>query len=323
LTPVDRDHREWLFAWIYGDVERGYRAAEALFAAAPETFAYQLGLSGVRTNRPSRAVEAFPHADLEAPWMKAWTLYWTYYADAYHMLGQLQDARVVAVRGRQLHPGSLALLRDEILVNAALGQVRDVDSLLEGAVSMRDAAGHWFALTASSAALEYRAHGHQQAAEVLFARVRGSLEMGIPQGAEAAHEFTVARVAYWSGRWHDALPVFERLVREDSSSVERLGFLGASYARADRRNEALALSEQLRALEQPYSLGLNTLWRARIAAVLGDQAQAVQLLGLAIREGQAYGIWLHREPDFEGLRAFAPFEAMIRPRPGASGATPP
>ena len=76
----------------------------------------------------------------------------------------------------------------------------------------------------------------------------------------------------------------------------------------------MAISERLRALDQPYLRGANTLWRARIAAVLGDRGEAVRLLGQAIDDGRPYGLWLHRDPDFEALRSFPPFEELVRPR---------
>ena len=31
-------------------------------------------------------------------------------------------------------------------------------------------------------------------------------------------------------------------------------------------------------------------------------------------EGIAYGIWLHREPDFESMRDYPPFKELMRPK---------
>jgi tetratricopeptide (TPR) repeat protein len=314
LTSEDRAHREWLLAWINGDLDQEYRAAEELFASAPETFAYHLGLTGVRTNRPARALEALPRADLESPWMRDFYLYWLFYGDANHALGRLQSALEVTMQGRRLHPNAPGLLTNEILARASLGQVREVDSLLDRSATLPIGEAISYALTSSMAALEYRAHGHAAASDALLRRTLDRLASESQEDARTpAYRFALARVLYWRGQWEDALPLLEQLVREGPVSLDRLGYLGTTFARLDRRSEAIAISEQLRVIEQPYLLGANTFWRARIVAVLGDQAQAVRLLRQAIGEGQTYGMWVHREPDFEALRSYAPFDDFLRP----------
>ncbi len=54
--------------------------------------------------------------------------------------------------------------------------------------------------------------------------------------------------------------------------------------------------------------------RARIAAVLEDRDDAMDLLRRAIDQGvyDAYG--LHRDIDFESLRDYPPFQELLRPK---------
>lgn len=55
-------------------------------------------------------------------------------------------------------------------------------------------------------------------------------------------------------------------------------------------------------------------WRAAAAAIVGDQDAAVALLRQAVAHGMEFGPWLHRDPDFIGLRGYPPFEEWLRPK---------
>ncbi len=55
-------------------------------------------------------------------------------------------------------------------------------------------------------------------------------------------------------------------------------------------------------LHVPYLRGSHTLWRARIAALLGNRDEAVQILRPAFREGVGHGLWIHIDADLESLR---------------------
>lgn len=61
-------------------------------------------------------------------------------------------------------------------------------------------------------------------------------------------------------------------------------------------------------------MGAHTLWRARIAAALGEREQAVTLLRSACNEGQAYASWYHRNPDLVVLAEYPPFQELMRPK---------
>ena len=57
---------------------------------------------------------------------------------------------------------------------------------------------------------------------------------------------------------------------------------------------------------------MNTLFRARIAAVLGRRDEAVRLVRRARAEG-AQVEELHLAPELLGLRGYPPFEELTRP----------
>jgi hypothetical protein len=53
---------------------------------------------------------------------------------------------------------------------------------------------------------------------------------------------------------------------------------------------------------------------AAIAAALGDSGGAVQLLQQAIQEGIRLGYYHHRDPEWETLRDYRPFQVLMRPK---------
>jgi hypothetical protein len=108
--------------------------------------------------------------------------------------------------------------------------------------------------------------------------------------------------------------LFDSLHRTEPHNVDYLGFLGASEARLGDRRSAATMDSSLALVQQPYIRGRHTLWRAQIAALLGDRDAAVRLLRQADAEGAVVAIDLHRESDFESLRDYPPFQDFVRPK---------
>ena len=90
--------------------------------------------------------------------------------------------------------------------------------------------------------------------------------------------------------------------------------LAARLGYATRAGE---LSEQLRQLTVTGSGSVPenaALWRAQIAAVLGEQQRAVDLLREAFSRGMPYGPYLHRIAELQLLADFEPFVELMRPK---------
>lgn len=315
LSTGERAHRQWLFAWYRGELEEEYRLAEEKYRINPFLYAIDLCLSASRTNRPERAVEVMSVEAYAGAWVENSAQTWRVYARAYHMLDRLREGLKVIEQGRRRLPDDLSLVQTEIELRAALGQVPEVNTLIDRAFTLPPQPYTSVAMQPVIAALEYRAHGHSEAAKAALERARDWLASRPQEEVETPrYRYDLARVFYWTKRWEEALPVFEALVDEQPTSAARLRFLGTTLARLGRREEARRVAERLRALDQPYLWGANTAGRARIAAVLGDSADAVRLLRQAYSEGQPFGLEIHREPDFEMLRDYPPFVELVRPR---------
>ncbi len=129
---------------------------------------------------------------------------------------------------------------------------------------------------------------------------------------------------YLAERWDEALLVCEELAQEFpenvtflyllGENVTCLGLLGRLAAKRGDRQAALRVSEELRSIENPGMWGTHTLERARIAAVLEDRDDAMDLLRRAIDQGVYDGYGPHRDIDFESLRDYPPFRELLRPK---------
>src|SRR5439155_4640430 len=124
-----------------------------------------------------------------------------------------------------------------------------------------------------------------------------------------------ADLLYEAGRWAEARRQYAGVFARHPTDLESLIGIGASAARLGDRSEAVRVEQQLAAWGRPFPLGRNTYGRARIAAVLGDSAEAVGFLQQSFREGYpVVSIWerhVHSDRDFAGWDAYAPFRALM------------
>jgi tetratricopeptide (TPR) repeat protein len=186
-----------------------------------------------------------------------------------------------------------------------------VDSLIGVAFTLPPNPSNPYGLRWVWAALEFKAHGYLEAYQNAIER---AVEWFQSRPPDQASPFNLARSLYHAERFADAYLIFDSLVTADPDNVTLIGFLGTTAAHLGRRDEAMAIDRRLENTDQPYLEGEHTRWRASIAAVLGDSEAAVRLLHRALREGRAYGVWMHRAPDFESLRDYPPFQELMRPK---------
>jgi hypothetical protein len=122
---------------------------------------------------------------------------------------------------------------------------------------------------------------------------------------------------YRGDQWGEADDVWTSLVSDSlplAVEVRVEGRLGAAAAREGDTDRAEQLARHLATLGNPELNGSGTLARARIAALLGNETEAVDLLRRAFSEGVAYGIWIHRDVDLEPLRDDPAYQELVRPK---------
>ena len=317
LAPMDRLMLDWLLATVREDragrLQAVRQAAELL--PSSELVLYQLGSDALALNRPGEARMALERVDPDHGFMKGWTPYWDRLTEAHHLLGGHRRELRLARDARSRFPEDLSVLGQEIRALAAIGRIAEVERDLEQSLTRSAEHGESPVTLMRTAALELRAHGHAEAADRVVAQmVRRYESQGLPGPESATQRHSYAEALYLAGEWEKARALWEVLSAEEPENVEYLGSLGAVAARRGRRQDAERIAARLAALERPYLFGLNTYWRAKIAAVLGEREQAMTLLRTSLAEGHHYGLGIHNDADFASLHSDPAFRRLLHPR---------
>jgi tetratricopeptide (TPR) repeat protein len=312
LGPLHRAQWDWLRAILDGDREAAYRVARETAERFPSPLAkYTEGFEALKQNYPREALRLLDALDPDTPMLERVAAYWIYLTLALHTLEDHDRELIEARRGRARHPERGLMLALEIRAQAALGNVQEVTDLVEEAILKGAVPPEVFRI----AARQLRVHGHLDASLAIGERGLAYLRNHPAQDTSSrSYRFNHLRALYLLERWDEARVIAEELAREWPLNVDYLGFEGTLAARMGERAEALRISEELASLDRPYLLGSNTLWRARVSAVLGEQEQAVSLLRQSHDEGMWLSIPFRENMDLESLRGYPPFEELIRPR---------
>jgi tetratricopeptide (TPR) repeat protein len=298
-----------LDAWVRGDFATSYQIHLHAAALVPNTLGHStLAFEALRVNRPRKAIAVARELDPYRGELRGWSLYWKYLTEAHHRLGEHEDELVAVRRARELFPVERDVLIMEVEALAALGRVAELKDLLERALPTDT---HPAGLL-RTAALELRVHGYRDAADDLL---RQSLARDLARpGIGPGYPYSLARTYILLGDLAAADVLLHALAEQWPDDVTVQGALGTVAARRGDSDTARRIDEWLAAVEQPYSRGRHTLWRARIAAVLGDNTEAIELLRRAWTEGAYVWAPAHTEPDLYRLQADVRFREFIRPR---------
>lgn len=168
-----------------------------------------------------------------------------------------------------------------------------------------------------TAALEFSAHGYESYATAILQHATTQITTHheeLPGSLD--RRFEGARLFLYTGQFSRATTLFLDLLSQDSSNVEILGFLGLTAALQGESAEASRISEVLAGVEAPYLFGANTMWRARIAAALGNSSDAINLINQAReqRATSALALPLHLDLAFTNLRNDPRFRELLRPK---------
>jgi hypothetical protein len=118
------------------------------------------------------------------------------------------------------------------------------------------------------------------------------------------------------GRAAAGQALLDTLVRDNPGSLELRGARGALAAAAGDTVTAHETAAWLGAQPPRFPVGMPIYYRARIAALLGDSARALDLLEGLPHGAQPYDILLlHVDPAFTSLRAASRFARLKSPRP--------
>jgi tetratricopeptide (TPR) repeat protein/TolB-like protein len=338
LTPVLRRRIDVARANSVARYEEARSAVIDVSTLAPRDVffgSFYRGLLDLWTNRPREAVEALSRPVVWRPYVRAASpigaLCVLGLTGGLHQLGDHERELAEARRGRHVYPDLLNMRAFEVRALAALGRLAEVDTSVDEVLAMPPRWGYPSCciprgtpgLVMLDAAEELRAHGHRQASLKLASRAV-EWHRTRPEG-DAIQEETRAQLGrslYQAERWDDARAVFAMLAAEHPENFDYQARLGVIAARKGDRGEAKRIAGDLRRLVLPYAYGMPMYASARITALLGDKAKAVDLLREAIARGagsteiEPYGFALsfRRCMDLESLSGYGPFEKLIRPK---------
>ena len=310
MTTEERAAFDWVSAGRDGDPGAATRAAEELYRLDPASWGYVAGLTARRTGLLEAAVERFLAYDTETDdFGRNWFPWRSNLAQTYHMLGRYEDELALARAEFANFPGDQRLHDYEMRALVALGRVEEADSILRLVQDLPPQQGLDRLFRPVWLGLELRAHGYEEESEAIFAE---AIPPYVARGSGSQNNR--GRTYFYARRWEDADTVFASRHAAAPDNLNDMGYHGVILAMLGRREEALRISDQLGQMERSALRGDRIAWQAGIAAALGDRDEAVRLAQSAFDNGWAYALALHREPSFESLRGYPPWEALVAPR---------
>ena len=316
LSPFERTLVGGARAQLDGDmvefrrqVALGYEMVPAMDPARHVIEQISLSL-----NEPARVVAAYSNWDrteIEELGLSPGTWISANLTAAHHLLGDYDAEMREARRTLGYYPSFLTVREAEVRALAALGRVEEIRSAIDASLTVRSQAGTPDRVM-MTAAEELRAHGNPGAGQEIADRAVVWVRDLPPAEQSPAR---LARALFVAELWEEARALFRELADQRPDSIEYLGTLGVLAARLGDEESARRISDELRAIDRPYVYGSHTYWQAAIAAVLGEQDRAVNL----IREwiSQAAGVdyvALHCDPNFSSLWGYPPFQEILRPK---------
>ena len=276
---------------------------------------YLIGSFALRLNRPQQAIDEYHKIDAEA-WDRVTVGTWRYerLMTANHLLGRHDEELRLARIAAHLFPTSMSNRSDALVALAALGRFDDVRRAVDDLATVPSVGPETAGTAMLSAAEELRAHGHRPESIELAKR---SVAWHRSRPAEvltaADNRFALAQSLYVAEAWADAATTMSALVKEQPGNAPYAALAGSIAVRRGERGPAM---QQAAGLSRAASIpgGRIELRRAQLAALLGQQDQAVELLRDAFARGLSMSTALHRQMDLESLRGFPPFDELMKPK---------
>jgi serine/threonine protein kinase/tetratricopeptide (TPR) repeat protein len=316
LLPADDAQLRYFLGWCHPDARARYDAMKALYPLAPDVpiNAYNMALAITHMNRPREAVEFLQATDRQRLRKTDPGSYWNSLTWAYHQMEQYQKALDVLGEARGSYDETL-YDRDEVRQRAGLGQVAEVNRLLDGRMqksSLDRDAGDDFVWAGE----ELRSHGNVDAGKA--ACDRAVRWYGARPHADQESRFVrgfVARALYCAEHWEDARRMYERFAAEDTADVGARRRLGALAVRRGDQAEAGRIDDWLAAREgSPAPTGPQaTYGRAVLAVLRGDRDRAFLLFQRSWERTAPYFQGGHVDPDLESVRSLPNWHAVIYP----------
>ena len=219
----------------------------------------------------------------------------------------------VGQSGNAIYPGRLVFV--ELRAIAAKGDMLRLRAMIDSVERTSTDTAVTPGDEMLNAALELRAHGHENGAEEMLTRARQWIAARPGEVSKRrALRRTAANVFFASRQFDSAQTRYAALAVEDTFDITARGRVGSSAAFRGDTAMAKRVFDELSRIDRPYTFGEPAYWRAAISAALGEKETAVRLLSEALSHGARKMPEIHRLEEFQALRGYEPFEAILRPK---------
>jgi tetratricopeptide (TPR) repeat protein/predicted Ser/Thr protein kinase len=320
LTEMQRLGLDFMLTEFQGRRREGWRYLMQAGRIAPESdlVKYHMIWVAPEMRRPRMAIELCEEMGGPGRFMRHGLMGYFWYAnftDALHQVGEYEREIEVIREARERFPDVVHPWLVEARALAAIGRIDELNRLLQECPTTRPT--WWFTVgrLLTGVARELRVHGYREAAQDIANRAvewSQKLQFELYPGQDARSH--VARSLYVAERWQEAREVYKDLARENPSSVFYLGATGRVAARLGNREKAVAVLDELQAIDRPYIFGAHDYASAQIASILGDYEQAVVLLSKAFDQTYEYTSSVLNDPDLLLMRGYPAWEELIRPK---------
>ena len=319
---------EYSRAVIEGDLDHARVTIRRAAVLAPQSkAAYNWAVIALRMGRPHEAREALTSLDPDRGSMREISRYFLRLVEAAHQLDEHETELRLVEEVHRRHPDERALFFQRVWVYSAMGWSQNLKSVFAEAVGA-GVPSDVIAVRYRNAATDLFVHGHEEAA-LEFARLGveyidsrttpGQRASAYDPGAISLR--ARSQLLYQKGRLLEilgepaqALEIYRALYEEQPQAWFFRAHAGVMLASLGRISEAMDTDRWLEGLEVPYRQHDVLMWRAGIAARLGDLERATALL----EEARGMGLsWLDIHPVFhlyDALGEYEPFVQAMAPR---------
>ena len=300
-----------LTAWIRADLVTSLAAGKNLMRVVPNSeWALIVAYDAVGLGRAGQAVRMLRSLDPDMGWLEGGHWYWNILGVSYHLLGDYHGELATANAALARNPDDRRFVQIKVKALAGLGRVSEAKADCTRTLSLR-AQTDWSYQPCGQLIYELWAHGFpkeaRRVADAMIAHdtvVSGLTD--VVRRTDLADAYASVRDYAAAERALGTIPPADLAKRVDPDLLATL-----AAARGDRTAVARWLAAGDSAASGPIrSTSTRSYVRARIAALLGEQDNAITWLNRAFEEGFRFHTALHLEPEFDRLRGYPPFEAL-------------
>ena len=312
LAPFEYHVLDEQVAQCEGDWERAYRQARAVAELRPGSafLEYSLALQAMQLGRFGEAKEVLGRHTLEQGVAEVGPNYAIISAQLATVLGRRERGLEVVRWLRARNPGYGPAWAMEVTFLARAGRVEATERLVDTMVATRLEPRAAIVNGLRRAAASFAACGDTAAARRLSTRALAAID-GMSGVRPGRQQLDRAQVLYELGRVDEADAAMREILAADSANVDARGYIGLIAARRGDSAKAAAMDVWLAGARTPYVF-TRTMYRARIAALLGQRERALELLGPALDEQNRFLVPAVREyAEFAALRNDGRFARVI------------